>query len=236
VNTPYDVFILPLQPSGLDGKGPRFVVHVPGPEARGGGKAAPPRAPVGATLSNPWTGKPRDYRDVDSDPEGVLCVEPGAPLKAAPSTPVRVSWADFWIAQGDWPTANDYAAFEKAEQWLLAQQPAAGSVGDTRRMDWLEQQVVEVRRPMRYGSIALFHAEQVSDDDEPYRTDLRAQIDSELATQQSEVDKEEEQRHRLRLVIAHLEAVLRGTAMDERVAIEYALENARAALAQQEKE
>src|SRR5690606_13083848 len=43
---------------------------------------------------------------------------------AAPSTPVRVSWADFWIAQGDWPTANDYAAFEKAEQWLLAQQPA----------------------------------------------------------------------------------------------------------------
>src|SRR5690606_30499403 len=41
------------------------------------------------------------------------------------SAPVRVSWADFWIAQGDWQTANDYAAFEKAEQWLLAQQPAA---------------------------------------------------------------------------------------------------------------
>ena len=32
VNTPYDVFTLPLQPSGLGGKGPRFVVHVPGPE------------------------------------------------------------------------------------------------------------------------------------------------------------------------------------------------------------
>lgn len=32
VNTPYDVFILPLRPSVLDGKGPRFVVHVPGPE------------------------------------------------------------------------------------------------------------------------------------------------------------------------------------------------------------
>ena len=31
VNTPYDVFILPLRPSGLPGKGPRFVVHVPGP-------------------------------------------------------------------------------------------------------------------------------------------------------------------------------------------------------------
>jgi hypothetical protein len=30
VNTPYDVFILPLQPSGLL-SGPRFVVHVPPP-------------------------------------------------------------------------------------------------------------------------------------------------------------------------------------------------------------
>lgn len=31
VNTPYDVFTLPLQPSGLS-SGPRFVVHVPGPQ------------------------------------------------------------------------------------------------------------------------------------------------------------------------------------------------------------
>jgi hypothetical protein len=39
VNTPYDVFILPLRPSGLS-SGPRFVVHVPGPEQ--------PAAPSGA--------------------------------------------------------------------------------------------------------------------------------------------------------------------------------------------
>jgi len=32
VNAAHDVYTLPLQPSGLDGKGPRFVVHVPGPE------------------------------------------------------------------------------------------------------------------------------------------------------------------------------------------------------------
>lgn len=37
-----------------------------------------------AVLTNPYTGKPRDYRDVESDPAGVLIVEPGAPLKAAP--------------------------------------------------------------------------------------------------------------------------------------------------------
>src|SRR5690606_19577178 len=51
------------------------------------------------------------------------------------STPVRVSWADFWIAQGDWQTANDYAAFEKAEQWLLAQQPAAAGEESSKGAD-----------------------------------------------------------------------------------------------------
>ena len=42
VNTPYDVFILPLRQSGLS-SGPRFVVHVPGPEAQAqdGGEAKP---------------------------------------------------------------------------------------------------------------------------------------------------------------------------------------------------
>lgn len=78
------------------------------------------------------------------------------------------------------------AGFIENQIAALAQQPAAGSVGDTRRMDWLEQQAVEVRKPLRYGSTALFHAEQVSDDDEPHRTDLRAQIDSALATQHQE--------------------------------------------------
>lgn len=28
-NAAHDVYTLPLQPSGLDGRGPRFVVHVP---------------------------------------------------------------------------------------------------------------------------------------------------------------------------------------------------------------
>ena len=52
VNTPYDVFILPLRPSGLS-SGPRFVVHVPGPEAQAqdGGEAEPPNAPVGADFA-----------------------------------------------------------------------------------------------------------------------------------------------------------------------------------------
>lgn len=39
VNTPYDVFTLPLQLSGLS-SGPRFVVHVPGPRWTSGRFAA----------------------------------------------------------------------------------------------------------------------------------------------------------------------------------------------------
>ena len=39
-----------------------------------------------AVLTNPYTGQPRDYRDVESDPAGTLIVEPGKPLEAA-STP-----------------------------------------------------------------------------------------------------------------------------------------------------
>ena len=35
------------------------------------------------TLSNPHTGTPRDPRDVASDPQAVLCVKPGEPLKAS---------------------------------------------------------------------------------------------------------------------------------------------------------
>ena len=35
-------------------------------------------------LNNPHTGTPRDPRDVASDPQAILCVKPGEPLKAAP--------------------------------------------------------------------------------------------------------------------------------------------------------
>jgi hypothetical protein len=43
--------------------------------------------PQAALLTNPYTGTPRDYRDVESDPAGVLIQEPGAPLRAAPPRP-----------------------------------------------------------------------------------------------------------------------------------------------------
>lgn len=41
-----------------------------------GGEAVP-------TLTNPHTGEPRDWRDVESDPCAILCPKPGEPLLAA---------------------------------------------------------------------------------------------------------------------------------------------------------
>ncbi|WP_205625199.1 hypothetical protein [Pectobacterium brasiliense] len=48
---------------------------------------------------------------------------------------------------------------------------------DTRRMNWLASHVVEVREPLPYGSHAMFFAQCDADDDEPYHTRLREQID-----------------------------------------------------------
>jgi len=48
---------------------------------------------------------------------------------------------------------------------------------DKLRMDWLESKCVEVRQPLFHGSLALFHAQQVSDDCDEYKTNLRQAID-----------------------------------------------------------
>ena len=50
-------------------------------------------------------------------------------------------------------------------------------ITDQARMDWLVGKAVEVRKPAVYGSFELFHAQSVSDADEPYATSLRQQID-----------------------------------------------------------
>lgn len=34
-------------------------------------------------LRNPWTGRPRDVRDIESDPQAVLCIDPMAASRAA---------------------------------------------------------------------------------------------------------------------------------------------------------
>lgn len=49
---------------------------------------------------------------------------------------------------------------------------------DKLRMDWLCAHSVEVRKPLMYGSHAMFHAQQDSEEwDLPHHTTLREQID-----------------------------------------------------------
>lgn len=52
---------------------------------------------------------------------------------------------------------------------------------DTERLDWLEDQHVEVRTPLVYGSRALFHASSKDGDGSEEPSDIRAQIDGEMA-------------------------------------------------------
>ncbi|EMG3683470.1 hypothetical protein V4251_000818 [Serratia marcescens] len=57
--------------------------------------------------------------------------------------------------------------------------PAPAVSDDTRRMDWLVAHHVTVRKPLRYGSEAMFTAQTITDEEDDYHaTKLREQIDA----------------------------------------------------------
>ncbi|RRN78508.1 hypothetical protein EIM50_13545 [Pseudoxanthomonas sp. SGD-10] len=98
VNTPYDVFTLPLQPSGLL-SGPRFVVHVPLPEQ--------PVVPSGEAVGD-WVLVPRTPTDAMlraaqdawmNDPLRRTTTIWWAMLAAAPQQPAAVDEAGAWAKQ-----------------------------------------------------------------------------------------------------------------------------------------
>jgi len=61
---------------------------------------------------------------------------------------------------------------------LYTAPPVAVMHPDELRMDWLCAHCVEVREPLMYGSHAMFHAQQDSEEwDLPHHTTLREQID-----------------------------------------------------------
>jgi hypothetical protein len=52
---------------------------------------------------------------------------------------------------------------------------------DKIRMDWLVSMCVEVRHPMRHGSIGLFHAQTMTTEEDAHHvTSLRQQVDQAL--------------------------------------------------------
>jgi hypothetical protein len=70
--------------------------------------------PQAALITNPYTGTPRDYRDVESDPAGVLIQEPGAPLRAAPQPQASLNEPFGTAEQLPQASAEDVAMVEAA--------------------------------------------------------------------------------------------------------------------------
>lgn len=47
-------------------------------------------------LFNPWTGKPRDYRDIESDPDGKLMWDGVSPMQSVPWIKRRTFIQKLW--------------------------------------------------------------------------------------------------------------------------------------------
>jgi len=76
-----------------------------------------------------------------------------------------------------WKQGNGAEWREQIPLFTTSQKPVVHP--DTKRMDWLCAHCVEVRDPQMYGSHAMFHAQQDSEEwDLPHHTTLREQVDA----------------------------------------------------------
>lgn len=69
------------------------------------------------------------------------------------------------------------AAVKMVEEESAVSAVQGGESMDRHRLDWLEQHHVEVRKPLVYGSRAMFHASPEQGDGDETPSDLRAEID-----------------------------------------------------------
>ncbi|WP_353189125.1 hypothetical protein [Pseudomonas sp.] len=77
------------------------------------------KAPPAAALSNPYTGQSRDYRDVESDPAGVLIVGPGAPLVAAPPAAVPADQEPLRVGPGNYYGSLEIRCKDGVTEWCV---------------------------------------------------------------------------------------------------------------------
>lgn len=79
----------------------------------------------------------------------------------------------------EWHLYHDRERIRKELREYFAAPPAPTVSDDTRRMDWLVAHHVAVRKPLRYGSEAMFTAQTITDEEDDYHaTKLREQIDA----------------------------------------------------------
>lgn len=82
-------------------------LHKPGRHSRATGFVAPAGKYVPPVLFSPYTGEPRDARDIQSDPQGVLIIPPGADLRASPQAAQQAAQAAAgWREQHDRDSAE----------------------------------------------------------------------------------------------------------------------------------
>lgn len=66
-------------------------------------------------LFNPYTGKPRDPRDIASDPEGKLIVDPDEPLRAASEIQItKCQFDEAWRGKCNAPATGQFCATHAA--------------------------------------------------------------------------------------------------------------------------
>lgn len=96
-----------------------------------------------AVLNNPHTGAPRDPSDVASDPQALLCLKPGEPVKAAPSAARAIAAQEVFTEL----TASAYAglnAVDRSEREIQAKAGNRWEQGQAPRvtMDMVNAQIV----------------------------------------------------------------------------------------------
>lgn len=79
----------------------------------------------GVMLFNPYTGKPRDPRDIASDPQGLALIDPDEPLRPAAQASAKpeaqpVAW---WYPDGEVRVRVTYAPTETIALYAAAPTP-----------------------------------------------------------------------------------------------------------------
>ncbi|MEX9785638.1 MULTISPECIES: hypothetical protein [Enterobacterales] len=111
----------------------------------------------------------------------------------APAVPNAVDFSDLDTTSQDREVIE---AIAECKGWnayrtaLLAQHVSSSYTlaDDTRRMNWLVAHHVAVRKPLRYGSEAMFTAQTITDEeDDHHATKLREQIDAAMKAETAKV-------------------------------------------------
>ena len=97
-------------------------------------------------MFNPYTGEPRDVRDVQSDPQGIL-IAPSGRVEMLAATPQPTNPAP--AAQGDAEDAARYRCIRRGQHWSVID-----GIGNDLRAEALDTSIDAVRSQAKEGGNA----------------------------------------------------------------------------------